>query len=150
MLVLGSFLESGNIGASKQLSTDLKTKIIHYYELGEGYKKLSGSFGLSISTVRNGRPQEQSLLRKDVVGRKKYRKGTDKPHTTSRELQDHLAADGVVVHRSTIQRTLHQEKLIGRIMRKKPFLSVHHKKSCMRYGKAHLNKPEVFWKKILW
>ena len=41
------------MGASKQLSTDLKTKIIHYYELGEGYKKLSGRFGLSISTVRN-------------------------------------------------------------------------------------------------
>ena len=62
-----------------------------------------------------------------------------------------LVADGVVVHRSTIQRTLHQEKkFIGRVMRKKPFLSVRHKKSCMRYGKAHMDKPEAFWKKILW
>ena len=40
----------------------------------------------------------------------------DKPQTTSRELQEHMAADGVVVHRSTIQRTLHQEKLIGRVI----------------------------------
>ena len=75
---------------------------------------------------------------------------TDKPQTTSRELQEHLATDGVVVHRSTIQRTLHQEKLFGRLMRKKPFLSVRHKKSRMRYAKAHLDKPEAFWKKILW
>ena len=35
-------------------------------------------------------------------------------------------------------------------MRKKPFLSVRHKNSRMRYGKAHLDKPEEFWKKILW
>ena len=34
-------------------------------------------------------------------------------------------------------------------MRKKPFLIVRHK-SRMRYGKAHLDKPEAFWKKILW
>ena len=66
---------------------------------------------------------------------------TDKPQITSRELQEHLAADGVVVHRSTIQHTLHQ------VMRKKPFLSVRHKKSRMRYGKAHLDKPEAFWEK---
>ena len=75
---------------------------------------------------------------------------TDELQTTSRELQEHLAADGVVVHRSTIQCTLHQEKLIRRVMHKKPFLSVRHKKSRMRYGKAHLDKPEAFWKKILW
>ena len=40
------------MGASKQLSTYLKTKIIHYYELGEGYMKLSGRFGLSISSQK--------------------------------------------------------------------------------------------------
>ena len=75
---------------------------------------------------------------------------TDKPQTTSRELQEHLAADGVVVQRSTIQHTLHLEKLIRRAMRKKSFLSIWYKKSRMRYAKAHLDKPEAFWKKILW
>ena len=163
MLVLGSFLESGNLGASKQFSTDLKSKIINYYELEEGYKKLSGRFGLSIATVRNVVQKWKAtgtVLVKERYGRLKkiqerhrrrmVRMVTDKPQTTSRELQEHLAADGVVVHRSTIQRTLHQDKLIGRVMRKKPFLSVRHKKSRMRDGKAHLDKPEAFWKKILW
>ncbi|CAJ0966371.1 unnamed protein product [Ranitomeya imitator] len=51
------------------------------------------------------------------------------PQTTSRELQHQLAADGVTVHRSTIQRTLHKEKLYGRVMRKKPFLQALHKQS---------------------
>ena len=72
---------------------------------------------------------------------------TDKPQTTSRELQDHLAADGVVVHRSTIQRTLHQEKLIGRVMRKKPFLSVRHKKSRMGMEKHIWTSQKHFGKK---
>ena len=111
------------MGASKQLSTDLKTKIINYYELGEGYKKLSGRFGLSISTVRNVVQKWKAtgtVLVKERCGRPKkiqerhrrrmVRMVTDKPQ---------LAADGVVVHRSTIQCTLHQEKLIGRVMRKK-------------------------------
>lgn len=40
------------MGASKQLPTDLEIKIIDDYELGEGYKKVSGRFGLSGSTVR--------------------------------------------------------------------------------------------------
>ncbi|CDQ58977.1 unnamed protein product [Oncorhynchus mykiss] len=44
------------------------------------------------------------------------------PQTTSKDLQHHLAADGVTVHRSTIQHTLHKEKLYGRVMWKKPFL----------------------------
>ncbi|XP_039638578.1 E3 UFM1-protein ligase 1 [Perca fluviatilis] len=49
----GDFLsESGNMGASKQLSDDLKTKTVQHHGLGEGYRKLSQRFKLSVSTVR--------------------------------------------------------------------------------------------------
>lgn len=72
------------------------------------------------------------------------------PQTTSKDLQHHLAADGVTVHRSTIQRTLHKEKLYGRVMRKKPFLHTRHKQSRLRYANAHLDKPASFWNKVLW
>lgn len=41
------------MGSSKQLSNGLKNKIIHYHGLGEGYKKHSQRFHLSILTVRN-------------------------------------------------------------------------------------------------
>src|SRR4029434_2402739 len=53
MLLFDSPLNSGNMGSSKQLSDDLKTKIVQQYSLGEGYKKLSRRFQLSVSTVRN-------------------------------------------------------------------------------------------------
>ena len=41
------------MGMSKELSNDLNTKMIRQYELGEGYKKLSKRFEVSVSTVRN-------------------------------------------------------------------------------------------------
>ena len=72
------------------------------------------------------------------------------PQTTSKDLQGYLAADGVAVHRSTIQRNLHKERLYGRVMRKKPFLHSRHKLSRLRYAKEHLDKPISFWNKILW
>ena len=64
----------------------------------------------------------------------------DIPQTTSKDLQDHFAADGVTVHRSTIQRTLQKEQLYGRVMRKKPILHTLHKLARLRYAKAHLSK----------
>ena len=75
--------------------------------------------------------------------------GQRQPTDTSKDLQ-HLAADGVTVHRSTIQRTLHKEKPYGRVMRRKPFLHTRHKQSRLRYAKAHLDKPASFWNKVLW
>lgn len=72
------------------------------------------------------------------------------PQTTTRDLQRDLAADGVTVHRATIQRNLHEERLYGRVMRKKPFLRSRHKLSRLNYAKAHLDKPVSFWNKILW
>ena len=53
VLFFASSLKSGNMGASKQLSNDLKTKIVQHHGLGEGYKKLAQRFKLSVSTVRN-------------------------------------------------------------------------------------------------
>lgn len=52
VLLFDSPLKSGNMGASKQLSNDLKKNVKHY-GLGECYKKLSQRFQLSFSTVRN-------------------------------------------------------------------------------------------------
>lgn len=53
VVLFDSPLKSGNMGASKQLSNDLKTKIVQHYGLEEGYKKLSQRCKLSVSTVRN-------------------------------------------------------------------------------------------------
>uniref|UniRef100_A0A3P9LCQ4 Transposase Tc1-like domain-containing protein n=1 Tax=Oryzias latipes TaxID=8090 RepID=A0A3P9LCQ4_ORYLA len=151
------------MGTSKQLSDDLKTKIVQHHSLGEGYKKLAKRFQLSISTVRNivrkwkttgtvqakawsGRPRKIS----DRQRRRMVRTIKLNPQTSSKDLQRDLAADGVTEHRSTIQRTSHKEMLYGRVMRKKPFLRTCHKQSRLRYAKAHLEKPASFWNKVLW
>ncbi|XP_078114223.1 laminin subunit alpha-3 [Sander vitreus] len=65
------------------------------------------------------------------------------PQTTSKDLQRHLAADGVTVHRSTIQHTLHKEKLYGRVTRKKPFLHTCHKRSRLRCAFGYYGNPMV-------
>ncbi|KAI4873354.1 hypothetical protein NFI96_001976 [Prochilodus magdalenae] len=54
------------------------------------------------------------------------------PQTSTKDLQQDLAADGVTVHRSTIRRTLPKEMLNGRVMQRKPFLRPHHKQSHLR------------------
>ena len=114
------------MGASKQLSHDLKTKIVQHHGLGEGYKKLAQRFKLSVSTVRNivrkwkttgtvlvkarsGRPRKISEKQR----RRMVRTVKLNPQTSSKDLQHDLAAEGVTVHRSTIQRTLHKEMLYG-------------------------------------
>lgn len=74
---------------------------------------------------------------------------TDKPQTP-KDTQEHLAAENVILHRSTVQCTLHKEQLNGRVMQKKPFLRTANKWSPLRYAKAHLDKPELFWNNVLW
>ena len=76
--------------------------------------------------------------------RRMVRTVKDNPQTTSKDLQHHLAADGVTVHRSTIKRTLPKEKLHRRVMQKRPFVHIHHKKSHLRYAKAHLDSQLHF------
>ena len=95
--------------------------------------------GTVLAKARSARPRK--ILERQR--RKMVRMVKNNPQTTTNDLQDHLAADGVTVHPSTIQRTLHKEKLYGRVMRKKPFLSTRHKPSRLRYAKANLNKPAV-------
>ncbi|KAI4893888.1 hypothetical protein NFI96_024336 [Prochilodus magdalenae] len=63
------------------------------------------------------------------------------PQTSTKDLQHDLAAEGVAVHRSTIQRTLHKEMLYGRVMQRKPFLCPHHKQSRLsRTTRVHVER----------
>uniref|UniRef100_A0AAY5K4S0 Transposase Tc1-like domain-containing protein n=1 Tax=Esox lucius TaxID=8010 RepID=A0AAY5K4S0_ESOLU len=102
--------------------------------------------GTVLVKARSGRPSKISERQR----RRMVRTVKNSPQTTSKDLQHHLAADGVTVHRSTIQCTLHKEKLYERVMRKKPFLHTRYKQSHLRYANAHWDKPASFWNKVLW
>ncbi|KAI4900848.1 hypothetical protein NFI96_018186 [Prochilodus magdalenae] len=126
----------------------------------EGYRKLSQRFQLSVSAVRNivrkwkttgtvqvkarsGRPRK--ILNKQK--RRMLRTVRVNPQTSTKDLQHDLAADGVTVHRSTIQRTLHNEMLYGRVMQRKPFLRPHHKQS--RLSTIHLSAAYAYCRRFL-
>lgn len=57
-----------------------------------------------------------------------------------------LADLGVVVHHSTVQQCLHRQDLHGRVSRRKPYLQTQHQ----RYATEYLQKPDAFWKHVLW
>uniref|UniRef100_A0A3Q3KMZ5 Tc1-like transposase DDE domain-containing protein n=1 Tax=Monopterus albus TaxID=43700 RepID=A0A3Q3KMZ5_MONAL len=151
------------MGSSKQLCKTLKMKVIDAHNAGEGYKKIAKRCQLAVSTVRNvikrwqirgtvevkmrsGRPRKLS----DRTARMLVRKTNQNPHLTAKNLQEDLADSGVVVHRSTVQRCLHRQGLHGRVSRRKPYLRPHHKIQRLKYATGHLQKPDAFWKQVLW
>lgn len=72
------------------------------------------------------------------------------PNVTSRDLQTSRTASQVTVHASTIRRTLNQNAINGRVARKKHRLSKKYQTAHLNFARDHLDKPEVFWKYILW
>ena len=79
-----------------------------------------------------------------------FRKAYQNPHLTAKNLQEDLADSGMVVHRSTVQRCSHKQYLHERVSRGKPYLCPHHKVQLQKYATKHLQKPDAFWKQVLW
>lgn len=148
---------------AKELSKDLRIRIIKRYKAGNGYKKIAKAFGVPVSTVqtlinkwkstgsvkpkpRTGRPKKLS----DTAVRKIIRETHKNPQTTSSDLQATLQEAGVQVSTSTIRRHLNRGGLHGRIARKKPLLRAQHKKARLEYAREHIDESKTFWHKILW
>lgn len=119
------------MGASVELSYDLKVKLVDAYRGGKGYKKIAKRFGFSVSTIRHvirkwkstgsveakrrsGRPRKIS----EQVAHQLGRKMTEDPQLTAKELQEGLAGEGVAVHTSTVQRCLSKQGLSGSTRRR--------------------------------
>uniref|UniRef100_A0A8C5DSB5 Transposase n=1 Tax=Gouania willdenowi TaxID=441366 RepID=A0A8C5DSB5_GOUWI len=157
------YKHSATMGSSKKLCKTEKIKVIDAHNAGEGYKKIAKRFQLAVSTVRgiikrwqvrgtvevkkrSGRPRKLS----ERTARSLVRKVNQNPHLTSKDLQEDLADSGVVVHPSTVRRYLHKQDLHGRVCRKKPYLRPHQKIQRQKYATEHLQKPDDFWKQVLW
>ena len=120
---------------TKELSKQVRDKVVEKYRSGLGYKKLSKTFNIPRSTIksiinkwkeygtttnlpREGRPPKLT----DQARRALIRDATKRPKKTLKELQSSTAEIGVSVHRTTLSRTLHRARLYGRVARKKPLL----------------------------
>lgn len=147
----------------REISEDLKKRVVTAHLSGESYKVISNKLELHRSTVRqiiykwralkktttlprSGRPSKISAraIRKMKIQVKAN------PNITSRDLQTSLAASGTHVHASTIRRKLNQHGFHGRVARKKPLLTKKNKTARLNFAREHLEKPEAFWKSILW
>ena len=107
---------------TKELSKDLRNKIVDLHKAGMGYKKISKQLGEKLTTVgeiirkwkkykvttslpRSGAPCKISPCRISMMMRKvRYQ-----PSTTQVELVNDLQAVGTTVTKRTISNTLHRE-----------------------------------------
>ena len=69
---------------------------------------------------------------------------------TSKDLQEDLAESGVVEHCSAVQQHLHIYDLHERVNRRKSLWHLQHKIQHQNFAKEYLNKPDAFWKQVLW
>ena len=148
---------------TKELSQQLRMVIIDHHNRGMGYRRISDMLKIPISTIRaimrkwkehgltsdlprKGRPRKVS----ERAARSTVRNVMHKPFTTRGELQKELQAAGTKVSKDKISRTLHRVRLHSRTPRKTPVLKPKHVKARPEFANRHLEKPALFWNKILW
>ena len=130
----------------KEISEDMKKRVVTAYQSGEGDKTISKRFQLHPSTVRqimykwrafnmtatlprSGRPSKISPrnTRKNII------QVQANPHITCRELKTSLVA-------STVRRKLNNHDIHGRVARRKPLLWKKNKAASFNFAREHLDK----------
>lgn len=148
---------------TKELSVDLRDRIVWRHKAGEGYRNISAALKVPMSTVasiirkwkkfgttrtlpRAGRPSKLS----DRGRRALVREVTNNPMVTLSELQRSSVERGEPSRRTTISAAIHQSGLYGRVARRKPLLSKRHMAAHLEFAKRHLKDSQTMRNKILW
>ena len=136
------------MGKTKELSKDMRDKIVDMHKAGMGYKKISKQLGEKLTTVgaivtkwkklkvtanlpRSGAPHKISPRGISMM----MRKVRDQPSTTQEELVNDLKAVGSTVTKTTISNTLHCEGLKSCWARKVPLLKKAHAQARLKFAK---------------
>ncbi len=149
----------------REMSQDLRKKIISLHKKGEGYKKISKALLISQNTVAKvvqtfkkdgtatisqrcpGRPRKLTPLQERLL----MRWVEENRHASSLQLSKELESQtGVTISCDTIRRTLQRNGMHGCRPRKKPLLKPRHKKARLGFARAHADKDEDYWDSILW
>ncbi len=145
----------------REMSQDLRKKIIYLHKKGEGYKKISKALLISQNTVakvvqtfkkdgtatisqrRPGRPRKLTPRQERLL--------IENRHASSLQLSKEVESQtGVTISRDTIQRTLQRNGMHGCHPQNKPLLKPRHKKAPIEFARAHADKDEDYWDSILW
>lgn len=148
---------------TKEISLDLRQRIIDAHNTGEGYTKLSKHFQVSRTGVRciirkfkeshkvqnmPGRGRKRKISK--TLERKLVRDVSKGPRTTAKTLANDLATSGIIVSKKTITRALHRNQLRGCRPRKTPLLKKRHLQARVKYAQDNLEKDYSYWKRVLW
>uniref|UniRef100_A0A3P9KW98 Transposase Tc1-like domain-containing protein n=1 Tax=Oryzias latipes TaxID=8090 RepID=A0A3P9KW98_ORYLA len=145
----------------RELSQDIRNKIIDKHRKGKGYKTISKQLEVPVTTVAHiiqkthgtvanltGRGRKREIddkVRKRIVGTV-----SKEPRTTSKDVKGELLNQGTSVSDRTIRGCLSQSGLHGRRPRRTPLLKGNHKKARLEFAKMHVDKPQSFWENVLW
>ncbi len=149
----------------REMSQDLRKKIIYLHKKGEGYKKISKALLISQNTVakvvqtfkkdgtanisqrRPGRPRKLTPRQERLL----MRRVEENRHASSLQLSKEVESQtGVTISCDTIRCTLQRNGMHGCRPRKKPLLKPRHKKARLEFARAHADKDEDYWDTILW
>ncbi len=148
----------------KELSEDLKKRIVALHKDGIGYKKIVKTLKLSCSTVAKTIQQFNrpgSTQNRPSHGRLKKLSARAQRHIQRLCLGNrHMSAASIAtevegvggqpVSAQTIRRILHQIGLHGCRPRRKPLLKMMHKKARKQFAEDKQTKDMDYWNYVLW
>ncbi len=144
----------------KELSEDLRIRIVALHKDGRGYKKFGNTLKMSYSTVarviqrfsktgftrnmpRKGRSKKLSPCAVHQVQRLASKNRRMSAASIALEVAE---VEGQLVSAQTIQ----QVGLHGRRPRRMPLLKLAHKKACKQFSEDNLAKSMNYWNHVLW
>ena len=151
------------MGKTKELSKDIRDKIVDLHKAGLGYKTIGKKLGEKETTV--GAIVRKWKMHKTTINRPRsgapckisprgvslmMRKVRNDPRTTREELANDLKAAGTTVTKKTIGNTLRRNGLRSCSARKVPLLKNAHVQARLKFVNDHLNDSEKSWEQVLW
>ena len=150
---------------AKELSKDVRDKIVDLHKAGMGYKNITNQLGEKVTTVgaiirkwkkhkrtvnlpRPGAPCKISPCGFAMI----MRTVRNQPRTAREDLVNDLGPQsaGTIVTKKTIGNTLRREGLKSCSARKVPLLKKVHLHARLKFANEHLNDSEDNWVKVLW
>ncbi len=148
---------------TKELSKDVRDKIVDLHKAGMGYKTIAKQLGERVTRVgaiihkwkkhkiivnlpRSGAPCKISPRGVSMI----MRTVRNQPRTTQEDLVNDLKAAGTIVTKKTIGNTLRSEGLKSCSALMVPLLKKAHGQAHLKFANEHLNDSEENWVKVLW
>ena len=122
---------------SKELSIELRDRIVSSHKSGEGYQKMSAVLKVPKNTLAS------------IILKMREVWNHQDSMVTLTDLQSSSVEMEEPPRRTTISAALHQSGLYGQVAKWKPLLSKRHMTACLEFAKRHL-KTLTIRNKIIW